>query len=450
MADVVGPLLAVDERVDVEHGALVVFVELVHQLHLVVVDRSLDQPFVELSGANLCCFGQQQVAHFVQRLPGFGAAGHEERSVVGLRRGVGIGREHLLLLVQVEVNQACLPVVEDRTYDVRHVVRGVRCGRQPPAQHDARGLGAIDLLHHGRGDRLFGLEFQFRQVGVGLHVAEVLVDRCDHLVGIEVARDADGHVVGHVVGLVVVLDVGDRRVLEALLRSQHGLRAVGMVGEERGVHRLPDFAAVLRQRHVFLFVDGLQFGVEATDHGIAEAVGLDFSPVVDLVRRDVLDVNGHVLRREGVGPVGADGGHQFVVFVGNGDLRSLVADRVDAVVDRRALGFVRGLAVDLEEPFDLVEHGFLGGVVGRSELFGSLEHQVFEVVCQTGRLGGVVLAADPHGDGRLDAGLLLHDAHIDLQSVGKRVNPGFQRIARHRFVLVFAASRSEHREDDRR
>ena len=60
--------------------------------------------------------------------------------------------------------------------------------------------------------------------------------------------------------------------------------------------------------------------MEATDHGIKESVGLDFSPVVDLVRRDVLDVNGHVLRREGVGPVGADGGHQFVVFVGNGDL----------------------------------------------------------------------------------------------------------------------------------
>ena len=174
------------------------------------------------------------------------------------------------------------------------------------------------------------------------------------------------------------------------------------------------------------------------------------SSVWKLVRRDVLDVYGHVLRREGVGPVGADGGHQFVVLVGDGDLRSLVADRVDAVVDRRALGFVRGLAVDLEEPFDLVEHGFLGGVVGRSELFGSLEHQVFEVVCQTGRLGGVVLAADPHGDGRLDAGLLLHDAHVDLQAVWKRVNPGCQRIARHRFVLVFAARRSEHREDDRR
>lgn len=74
LADVVGPLLAVDERVDVEHGALVVFVELVHQLHLVVVDRSLDQPFVELSGANLRRFGQQQVAHFVERLSGFRTA----------------------------------------------------------------------------------------------------------------------------------------------------------------------------------------------------------------------------------------------------------------------------------------------------------------------------------------------------------------------------------------
>ena len=111
-----------------------------------------------------------------------------------------------------------------------------------------------------------------------------------------------------------------------LLRTEYGLRAVGVVGEECRVKRLPYLARIARERHVFLLVDGLQLGVEAADDGVAEAVGLNLRPVLNLVRGDVLDVDGHVLRRVGVGARGADGGHQLVVLVGNGDFRCLVAD----------------------------------------------------------------------------------------------------------------------------
>ena len=235
-----------------------------------------------------------------------------------------------------------------------------------------------------------------------------------------------------------------------LLRTQHGLCAVGVVREERGVHRLPDLAAVLRERHVLLLVDGLQLGVEAADHGVPEAVGLDFGPVLDLVRGDVLDVDGHVLRRKGVRAVGADGRHEFVVLVRNGEFRRLVADRVDAVVDRRALDLVLRLAVDLEQLLDLVEHGLLGGIVRSAVVGRALEHQVLEVVGQTGRLGGVVLAADLHGDGRLQTRRLLVDAHVDFQAVGQGVDAGLHRITLDRFVLVLATSRGEHRQHDDR
>ena len=249
---------------------------------------------------------------------------------------------------------------------------------------------------------------------------------------------------------MVILDIGDRGVLQVFLCTQYGLRAVGMVGEQGGVHGLPDFAAVARQRHVLLLVDGLQLGVEAADHGVLETVGLDLGPVVDLVRRDVLDVYGHVLRREGIGAVGADGRHQFVVLVGDGDLRSLVADRVDAVVDRRALGFVGRLAVNLEEVFDLVEHRFLGCEIRCAELLRALEHQVFEIVRQPGGLGRVVLAAHIHGDVGLDTRRLLVDAHVDLQPVVQGVDFGVQRVALHCFVLVLGTSRGQHRCDDYR
>jgi len=448
--DLVGPVCAADERIDIEYRAAVVLLERAHQLHFVVVDGRFNQFFIEVPLPQFCHLLQKQVADFVERLPRLGASGHEERTVIGLRRGIAVGREHLLLLVQVEVDQSGLSVVEDRTHDVADVGRFVVRARQTPAQHDVGRFESVNLLHHGSRDRLFGFELQFGQVGIGLHVAEVLLDRGDHFVGFEIARNAYGHVVGHVVGLVVVSDVGDRRIFQMLLCSQHGLRAVGVVGEQRGVHRFPDFAAVLRQGHVLLLVNGLKLGMEAADHGILETVGLDFGPVVDLVRGNVLDVDRHVLRREGVGAVGSDGRHQLVVLVGNGDFRSFVADRVYAAVDGRALGLVGGLAVNLEETFDLVEHRFLRGVVRGAELLRAFEHQVFEVVRQTRGLRGVVLAADLHGDIGLDAGRLLVYAHVDFQSVVERVDAGVQRIARHRFVLVLGTSRGQHRCDDYR
>ena len=448
----VGPVGAVDERVDVEHRAAFVLFERTHHLHLVIVDGRLDQAFVEIPVAQLGHFGQQHVAYFVERLPGLRAACYQERPVIGLRRCVAVCRKHLLLLVEVEVDQSGLAVIKYRAHDVRHVGRRVGRTRQAPSQHHIGGFQPVYFLHDGSRDRLFGLEVQLRQVGVRLHVAEVFFDRGDHFVGIEITRYADGHVVGHVVSLVVILDIGDRGVLQVFLCTQYGLRAVGMVGEQGGVHGLPDFAAVLRQGHVLLLVNSLQLGVEAADHGVLKPVGLDPGPVVDLVRRDVLDVYGHVLRRKSIGAVGADGRHQFVVLVRDGDFRSLVADRVDAVVDRRTLGLVGGLAVNFEEVFDLIEHRFLGCEVRCAELLRPLEHQVFEIVRQSGGLGRVVLAAHVHGDVGLDARRLLVDAHIDFQPVVQGVDFGVQRIALHCFVLVLRirTSRGQHRCDDYR
>ena len=180
----------------------------------------------------------------------------------------------------------------------------------------------------------------------------------------------------------------------------------------------------------------------------AALLGHIYATIADLCKQLGVDESGYRV----VTNVGADGGHQFVVFVGNGDLRSLVADRVDAVVDRRTLGLVGGLAVNFEEVFDLIEHRFLGCEVRCAELLRPLEHQVFEIVRQSGGLGRVVLAAHVHGDVGLDARRLLVDAHIDFQPVVQGVDFGVQRIALHCFVLVLRirTSRGQHRCDDYR
>ncbi len=92
--------------------------------------------------------------------------------------------------------------------------------------------------------------------------------------------------------------------------------------------------------------------MESTDHRVHEPVSLDLRPVVNLVGRDVLLIDCHVAGGERVCVFGSDDGHQFVIFIGNGDFGRLVADRVDLVVDRLALLRVGLGTVNLEESLD--------------------------------------------------------------------------------------------------
>ncbi len=120
------------------------------------------------------------------------------------------------------------------------------------------------------------------------------------------------------------------------------------------------------------------------------------------------------------------------------------------MVDGGALGLVGGLTIDLEETLNLIQKGLLGSVVRSTELLRTLEHQVLEVVRQTGGLGGVVLTAHLHGNGGLKTRGLLVYTHVDLQAVVQSVDAGLHGVARNGFVLVFATSRGQHRNDESR
>ena len=369
-------------------------------------------------------------------MSGLGASGHFKGAVVGHQRGVGVGAQRLLLLRQVEVDEAGLSVVQYLADHLHQFGIGVGGGRQAPSQGDVFGIGSQHFAHDGGGDGFFFRQVQFRQIGVGLEGAEVFVDGGNHLVGVEVAAQADGHVVGHVPCFIVLLDVGDGGILQVFLRAQHRLRAIGVVGEEGGEGGLPHLAGVLREGHVLFFVHRLQLGVEATDDAVAETVGLYLGPFFYLVRGDVLGVARHVEAGVGVGAIGADGGHQFVVLVGDGQLGGFIRKTVYRMVDGLALGLAGGLAVNFKLLFNLVEQRLLGFVVLGAEVGGALEHQVFEVVRQPGGFGGVVLAAHAHGDVGLDAGFVFVDAHVHLQSVVEGVDACLERVARHGFIRV--------------
>ena len=91
-----------------------------------------------------------------------------------------------------------------------------------------------------------------------------------------------------------------------LLAADCGLLAVWMVREEGLVESLPNLAVVLSQGHILLLVDGFKLGVEAADDIMTETVCLNFRPVLDLVRRDVLSIDSLISRGPGIGTVRAD------------------------------------------------------------------------------------------------------------------------------------------------
>ena len=85
---------------------------------------------------------------------------------------------------------------------------------------------------------------------------------------------------------------------------------------------------------------------------------------------------------------------------------------------------------------DGVEQGFLSLVVLCAELCSALEHQMLQIMCQAGSLGGIVLRTGAHGDVGLDAWLLLVDSHRHGQSVLQLVGLDIHGVARRGLIVV--------------
>ena len=176
--------------------------------------------------------------------------------------------------------------------------------------------------------------------------------------------------------------------------------------------------------------------METTDDHVLEPVALNLRPVLHLVGGDILGVAGDVVRRVGIRSLGTDGCHQLVVLIGNEVLGCQLAHGVNLVVGLAACLGVGQLTVGLVALLYLGKQGGLSLGIVRSVLLCALEHEVLQIVCQTGGLGRVVLSASTYGDVRLDTWLVLIDTQIDLQSVLQRVDTRVHRVARHRLIVL--------------
>ena len=110
---------------------------------------------------------------------------------------------------------------------------------------------------------------------------------------------------------------------------------------------------------------------------------------------------------------------------------------------------VADLTVLLVAGLYLVEIGLFGHGVGHTVLVGTFEHQVFQVVGQTGGFGGVVLRTGPYGDVSLDTWFLLVHGEIHGQAIVKFVDAGLHEVAFHHLIRIILGL-DAHRQQGRR
>ena len=237
----------------------------------------------------------------------------------------------------------------------------------------------------------------------------------------------------------MVLDVDDGRVLQVFLRTDGGLCTIRMVREEGAHDCLDNLLAIVSRVHVAFFVHGLEFGMESTDHEVLETVGLNLRPVLNLVARNVFHVASHVVAGIGIGTTGTDSGHELVVFIRDEVSGSFVRKAVDNVVDGLTFGLISGLSIDFELCLDGIEKRFFGFIIHGSVLLGTLEHEVFQVVRQTGSFGRVVLTAHTYSNVGLYAWSFLIHGHVHLQTILQGIHLGIHRVIGYGGVLILAA-----------
>ena len=166
-----------------------------------------------------------------------------------------------------------------------------------------------------------------------------------------------------------------------------------------------------------------------------------------MVRGDVLNIHGVVVAGEGVGALAADGGHAFIVLVGNGDGRCNVADGVNLVVDFGTFFVVFCLAIDFVQGFDFVQFHFLAFPVGGAKFLATFEHHVLQVVGQAGGFFRVIFRTCTYGNVGLDAWCILVDAHEHLEAVFQRVLAYTEGVVGVGLVLILLCAHAARQHD---
>ena len=278
------PLQAVDKCRLHLVGTSEVALQLCHFATTIVCDDRFQKVGVELSLAHLINLGKQQIAHLFECLSLLWLAFKYYYTGISKMDYTTCCIENFLLLQEVGVEQTAISAIREyrrekrtneRTFASRTLNR--------PSDSDAltlqtEHLSLFDLCQMGR----LVLLNLWKDL-VRLQLTEILVDNHNRLVWVEISRHTYCHIVWHIVGLIVVLDIGNRRIFQVLLLTDSGLCAVRVVRENSGEKIIKNLFAVACKSHIVLLIDGFQLGVEATNYSICKSLRLNLCPILNLI-----------------------------------------------------------------------------------------------------------------------------------------------------------------------
>ena len=336
---------------------------------------------------------------------------------------------------QVDIQQTGFTIIDNFTSQIQQILVRRSSSRETPTDCHIFGIDTQHFLYNRCFNRRFMCYRQLRQIGVRFQVTEIFIDCLDHLIRIKITGQTDCHIIRDIPSFMVVLDIRDRRVFQVFLCPENSLRSIRMIREKSGQNSFIHFTAITGKRHILFFIHSLKLRMETTDYIVFETVCLYLGPVVNLVGRDIFHIDRLVKTGIRICSGCTDSRHQFIIFVWNCQLRSLIGNTVDLMINSLAFCLIGSLTIHFKKLFDLIEHRFFLFVILRAELLSPFKHQVFKIMCQTSRFGGIVFTSHANGNIRLNTrGLFIH-SHIHLQAVIQSIDTGFQRIVRDRLVF---------------
>ena len=278
----------------------------------------------------------------------------------------------------------------------------------------SRGHALIGQAYHGVVAHLGGVLLASLDVEVGVGLAfgrgafgqasEGGVDASADLLCVDVAHQNQYHVFGGVPVVVELDELAQARVLQVFGQADDGAR-IGMSLECLARYKLALYASGVVLIHIIFLVHTFQLGLEQAEYGVDEALRIDFEPFVDLVRGERVVVVGDVVAGTCVQAFSAHALDEVHKLVGNADLAFFHGQVVDLFPDGFFLQRVGLFGHFIVLGDDLFVDGLFLFPVQGADLVGTFEHDVLQIVGQTGVLGRVVDRTGAAGYDTIHVGL---------------------------------------------
>ena len=205
------------------------------------------------------------------------------------------------------------------------------------------------------------------------------VEQGGQTVGLQVATQNEAHVASHVVVVIETVHVAEARIFEVLGRTKDW---IGVGGAVKGVaHDAVEGAGEqVVGRAVLLLVHRFQFALEQSEHRVYQSLAVERCPLRQVLWRKRIIIIGIVVGSGSVEASTTIARYKIVEVVGDGILGRVLTELVDVALYMATRGSVGGGCQQVVLSRYGVKPYLLGAIVGRANLVGTFEHNMFEVV----------------------------------------------------------------------